>query len=85
MDRLDVLRERNKDLLSQLRQHRLKLEHLCGYSHSRKREREDGAEEREDPAEILTLTDGDRGLARAALAKPTVRFSGNEAVCSQGR
>ncbi|XP_070759641.1 migration and invasion-inhibitory protein [Enoplosus armatus] len=74
-DRLDVLRERNKDLLNQLKQQQEKLERLGGCSHSRKREREDEAEERRDPAEILTLTDGDRGAARAALAKPTVRFA----------
>ncbi|XP_044022315.1 migration and invasion-inhibitory protein isoform X2 [Siniperca chuatsi] len=76
-DRLDVLRGRNKDLLNQLKQQREKLERLTGCSHSRKREREDEdeAEERRDPAEVLTLTDGDRGAARAALAKPTVRFA----------
>ncbi|XP_031702931.1 migration and invasion inhibitory protein [Anarrhichthys ocellatus] len=38
-----------------------------------RREREDKAEERREPAEILT--DGDRGPARAALARPTVRFA----------
>ncbi|XP_069546685.1 migration and invasion-inhibitory protein isoform X2 [Brachyistius frenatus] len=57
-DRLDVLRERNKHLLSQLRQQR---------EMSRKRERED--------EEMVTLTDGDRGPARAALSKPSVRFA----------
>ena len=80
-DRLDVLRERNKELLNQLKQQREKLERLSGCSQSRKREREDEAEERRDPAEILTLNEKDRRPARAALAKPTVRFAGNEAVC----
>ncbi|XP_038551815.1 migration and invasion-inhibitory protein [Micropterus salmoides] len=74
-DRLDVLRERNKNLLKQLKQQREKLELLGGCSPSRKREREDEAEVGRDPAEIRTLTDGDRGAAMAALAKPTVRFA----------
>ncbi|XP_068567820.1 migration and invasion-inhibitory protein [Cebidichthys violaceus] len=93
VDRVDVLRERNKDLLNQLKQQREKLERLGDCSQSRKREREDEAEERRvredeaeerreredeaeerrEPAEILT--DGDRGPARAALARPTVRFA----------
>ena len=83
-DRLDVLRERYKDLLKQLKQHREKLALLSGCSQGRKREREEEeAEDRStDPAaaEVLTLTDGDRGPARAALAKPTVRFAGNKTV-----
>ncbi|XP_041816647.1 migration and invasion-inhibitory protein [Chelmon rostratus] len=74
-DRVDVLRERNKDLLNQLKQQREKLEGLFGSRQSRKREREDEAEEKTDPAEVLILTDGDRGPARAALAKPTMRFA----------
>ncbi|XP_071751351.1 migration and invasion inhibitory protein [Centroberyx gerrardi] len=73
-DRLSVLRERNKDLLMQLRQQRDRLQHLnCAQSHER--ESEDGAEEIGKPAEVLTLTDGDRGPARAALAKPTVSYA----------
>ncbi|XP_029287727.1 migration and invasion inhibitory protein [Cottoperca gobio] len=75
MDRIYVLRDRNKDLLNQLKQQREKLERFSGCSQSRKREREDEAEQKRDPAEIRTLTDGDRGSARAALAKPTVRFA----------
>ncbi|XP_059185075.1 migration and invasion-inhibitory protein isoform X2 [Centropristis striata] len=75
MDRLEVLRERNKELLKQLKQQREKLERLSGCNQSRKREREGGAEESTEPAEVLTLTGGDRGPARAALAKPTVRFA----------
>nr|XP_020453807.1 migration and invasion-inhibitory protein [Monopterus albus] len=75
MDRLDALRERNKHLLNQLRQQREKLERLRGCSQGRKRERENEAEERREPEEMVTLTDGDRGYARAALAKPTVRFA----------
>ncbi len=72
-DRLELLRERNRDLLNRLKQQR---EQLSGCGLSRKREREDEAEEGRDPTETLTLTDGDCGLARAALAKPTVRFAG---------
>ncbi|XP_049895260.1 migration and invasion-inhibitory protein isoform X2 [Epinephelus moara] len=74
-DRLDFLRERNKDLLKQLKQQSEKLERLSGCSQGRKREREDEGEERREPIDILTITDGDRGPARAALAKPTVRFA----------
>ncbi len=77
-DRLDVLRERNKDLMNKLKQQREKLEQLCGFSKGRKREREGEAEEGGDRAEILTLTGGNRGTARAALAKPTLRFAGNQ-------
>ncbi|KAE8298411.1 Migration and invasion-inhibitory protein IGFBP2-binding protein Invasion-inhibitory protein 45 [Larimichthys crocea] len=69
MDGLDVLRQRNKDLLDQLKR-------LSGCSQSRKRDREDEAEESREPAQLLrTLTDGDRGAGRAALARPTVRFA----------
>ncbi|CAJ1050525.1 migration and invasion-inhibitory protein [Xyrichtys novacula] len=82
LDRLDALRKLNKDLLKQLKQQREKLERLSGYSQSRERERETGAEVRRDPGpevgrdpEVLTLTGGDPGPARAALAKPTVRFA----------
>ncbi|XP_024860107.1 migration and invasion-inhibitory protein isoform X2 [Kryptolebias marmoratus] len=56
-DRLEVLRERNRRLLTQ----------LSGCSGSRKRGRE---------AEVtVTRTEGGRGPARAALAKPSVRFA----------
>ncbi|XP_070693332.1 migration and invasion-inhibitory protein [Pempheris klunzingeri] len=75
-DRLDVLRERNKDLLKQLKQQREKVERLSGCIQSRKREREDEAEE------VRTLTDGDRGHARAALAKPTVKFADTCSILS---
>ncbi|XP_026023440.1 migration and invasion inhibitory protein [Astatotilapia calliptera] len=75
MDRLEVLRERNKQLLDQLRQHGEKLERLCGCRESRKREREDGAEERRPLEETIGMTGGDRGLARAALAKSSVKFA----------
>lgn len=71
-ERLDALRERNKDLLSQLWQQREKVELL---SHIRKREREDGAE-----VWTRTLTDGDRSGSREAPVKPTVRFAGNDTV-----
>lgn len=81
-DRLDALRERNKDFMNQLWQQREKLESLSGFSQRRKREREDEAEERRRPAEVLTptLTDGARGPARAAPEKLTVRFAGNDTV-----
>ncbi|XP_034388119.1 migration and invasion-inhibitory protein [Cyclopterus lumpus] len=72
-NRLDVLRERNKELLNRLKQRGEKLERLNGCSQSHKREREGGAEERRGPAE--TRSDGGRGPARAALARRTVRFT----------
>ncbi|XP_074530686.1 migration and invasion inhibitory protein [Halichoeres trimaculatus] len=75
IDRLDALRKLNKDLLSQLKQQRENLERLSGLSPNRKREREDEAEERRDPAEVLTLGRGEQRTARAALTKPTVRFA----------
>lgn len=71
VDRLDVLRHRNKDLLNRLKQQREELERLGGCSRSRKRGREDEAEDRREPAGVLT--GGHRG---AALARPTVRFAG---------
>ncbi|KAK5934160.1 hypothetical protein CgunFtcFv8_014578 [Champsocephalus gunnari] len=81
-DRVDILRELNKDLLNQLKQQREKLERLSGCRRqSRKREREDEAgerrdpEERTDPEETRTLTWGGQGSSRAGLTKPTVRFS----------
>lgn len=80
-EQLDVLRERNKDLLNRLKQQREELERPSCFGHSRKREREDEAEERRDSAEILTVTDGESGFARAALARPSVRFTGNKHVC----
>ncbi|XP_027859797.1 migration and invasion inhibitory protein isoform X1 [Xiphophorus couchianus] len=78
-DLTDVLRERNKYLLEQLREQREKLERVSGCSLSRKRGRE--AEEEEEEEEwrqsevMVTLTEGHRGPARAALAKPSVRFT----------
>ncbi|GAA6231975.1 migration and invasion-inhibitory protein isoform X1 [Lates japonicus] len=72
-DRLDALRERNKDLLKQLKQQRQKLGRMSGCSQGRKREREGEAEERRE--EMVTRTNGDHGSARAALAKNTVRFA----------
>lgn len=74
-DRLDALRERNKDLLKQLKQQRQKLDRMSGCSQGRKREREGEAEESRE--EMVTRTDGDHGSARAALAKNTVRFAGS--------
>ncbi|KAK2861950.1 hypothetical protein Q5P01_001483 [Channa striata] len=84
-DRQEALRERCKDLLKQLRRQRENLEWLSGLNQSRKREREDGAEGRRQPAEIVTLTDGDRGPARAALAKPTVKFADTHQRQTSGR
>ncbi|XP_040890248.1 migration and invasion-inhibitory protein [Toxotes jaculatrix] len=74
-DRLNALRGLNKDLLNKLKQQREKLELLSGCSQSRKREKEDETRDRREPEEMVTLTDGDRGPARAALARPTVRFA----------
>ncbi|XP_068450844.1 migration and invasion-inhibitory protein [Clinocottus analis] len=69
-DQLDILRERNKELLNRLKQRGEKLERLNGGRQSRKREREDGAEEPSEPAQ--TRTHGGRGAARA---RRTVRFA----------
>lgn len=81
-DRLDVLREKNKALLAQLEQQRQKLEAVSGaLLQSRKREREEeeeeeeGAEEQSEADEEVTITEGQRGSARAALTQPTVTFS----------
>lgn len=81
VDRLEVLRERNKDLLNHLKRLGAGQERLNGCS---RREKEEEAEARRDPAEILTLTDGDRGLARTALSKAIVRFAGNETYFTPG-
>ncbi|XP_035980498.1 migration and invasion-inhibitory protein [Fundulus heteroclitus] len=75
---MDALRKRNTYLLEQLKQQREKLERVSGNSLSRKRGREDEEEEKEErrqPEVMVTLTEGDRGPARAALAKPSVRFT----------
>ncbi|XP_035486538.1 migration and invasion-inhibitory protein [Scophthalmus maximus] len=74
--RVDALRERNQHLLNELKRQREKLERLSGRGQNRKRDREDEAEEeRRRPEETATRTEGDRGAARAALLKPTVRFA----------
>ncbi|XP_074500533.1 migration and invasion inhibitory protein [Sebastes fasciatus] len=78
VDRLDVLRERNKELLNQLKQKKREEEERqdgCRQSRKRDRKDEDQAEERTDRTEMLTLTDGDRGPARVARSKPSVRFA----------
>lgn len=80
VDRLEALRARNKDLSTRLKRLGVGLERLNGCSRG---EREDEAEARRDPAEIVTLTDGDRGPARNALSKAIVRFAGNETVILQ--
>ncbi|XP_072309078.1 uncharacterized protein miip [Eucyclogobius newberryi] len=75
--RLDVLRERNKALFSQLQQRRRKLEAVSVglQQRSRKRDREDGPEESCEAEEVVTLAGGGQGLARAALAQPRVTFA----------
>lgn len=70
---LDVLREKNKALLAQLEQQRQKLEAVSGAFQSRKRERED--EGQSEAEEVVTVTEGQRGPARAALSQPSVMFS----------
>ncbi|KAM4587382.1 migration and invasion inhibitory protein [Odontesthes bonariensis] len=74
-DQLDALRERNKHLLTQLRQQREKLERPSSCGPNRKRGREDADEERRKPEVMVTLTDGYCRPARKALAKPSVRFA----------
>ncbi|XP_037534681.1 migration and invasion-inhibitory protein [Nematolebias whitei] len=59
-DRLEFLREQNRRLLTQLKQQRENLEQRSGC--------------RGSEAEVTVTTNGDRGPARAALAKPSVRF-----------
>ncbi|XP_029908014.1 migration and invasion inhibitory protein [Myripristis murdjan] len=69
-DRLGVLRERNKDLLTQLRR---QSERLQGVSRSRNSKERGGEEkERGEAEELFSLTDGHCGSARAALARPSV-------------
>ncbi|XP_068170811.1 uncharacterized protein miip [Antennarius striatus] len=74
-DRLNVLRERNKDLLSRLKQQRHNLERVSGCGQSSGPGRQEGGEGRTDPEDALIRTDGDVAAARAALAKPNVRFA----------
>lgn len=62
-DRLEFLREQNRRLLTQLKQQRESLEQGSGC--------------RGSEAEVTVTTNGDSGPARAALAKPSVRFAGN--------
>ncbi|KAK5613140.1 hypothetical protein CRENBAI_000895, partial [Crenichthys baileyi] len=76
-DRIEVLRERNKYLLKQLRQQREKLERMSGCSLSRKRGREDeGVDEKEERRHPEVM--GDLSPARAALAQPSFRFTDTE-------
>lgn len=67
-DRLEVLREQNRLLLTQVKQQREKLGPPRGSS----------SEKWEEAEVVVTRTDGDCGPARAALAKPSVRFAGNK-------
>lgn len=62
-ERLDVLRERSKHLLKQLKQLRETLQRPSGLSRT-------GAEERRDPA--------DCGPAREAVSRPPARPAGNK-------
>ncbi|XP_056130547.1 migration and invasion-inhibitory protein isoform X2 [Lampris incognitus] len=70
-DPLSVLRARNRDLLMQLEQ---LTERLRNLSRSRNATFSDEKFPEEDraPPETLTLTDGDRGTARAALTRATL-------------
>lgn len=74
VDRLDVLRERNKDLLQQLKRQRERTLEPSRYSRKREREEE---EEEEESVRSLIRTEGDRGRARAALRKTAVTSAGN--------
>ncbi|XP_019957008.1 uncharacterized protein miip isoform X2 [Paralichthys olivaceus] len=69
-ERVDFLRERNRDLLKRLKQQSEKLERVSGCS--RKRDREDEAEERTQTGETVPGADGGRG---PALTRPAVRFA----------
>lgn len=80
LEHLDVLRKRNKDLLSRLKQRGEELMRLHGCSPRERMETEDGEEEeRRDPAEMMTGSDRQDGqCAREDLAKPVARFAGNQ-------
>ncbi|KAF7659177.1 hypothetical protein LDENG_00002220 [Lucifuga dentata] len=80
IDQMHNLRERNKDLLQQLKQQRERLHDLSSYSRKRERQADEEKEESEEEeriksAEGLIRTEGDRGQARAALKRTTVRFA----------
>ncbi|KAM6927208.1 migration and invasion inhibitory protein [Xenentodon cancila] len=75
MDRQNVLREYNKDLLKQLRQLGERFERLSGCDESRMKELEDGDEQR-------ARREAAGARARAAPQKPTVRFAD---TCGQRR
>ncbi|XP_038125313.1 migration and invasion-inhibitory protein isoform X1 [Cyprinodon tularosa] len=68
--RIDSMRERNKHLFG-----REKLERMSGCSLSRSRGREDEDAEEQRPEVMVTLPEGDQVPARAALLKPSVRFT----------
>ncbi|XP_008288341.1 migration and invasion inhibitory protein [Stegastes partitus] len=70
-DPLDALRERNQNLLTQLRRQRHELELRSGRAESRKREREAEATGGEPAAEA----GGGRRSAAAARSRPSVRFA----------
>lgn len=74
--RIDSMRERNKHLSEQFRRQREKLERMSGCSLSRRRGREDEDAEEQRPEVMVTLPEGDQVPARAALLKPSVRFTG---------
>ncbi|CAN9512078.1 unnamed protein product [Ophioblennius macclurei] len=85
-ERLEALRERNRYLIEQLKLQGEALERLSGCRENRKREREEEEkddeeeevqeeDERSSPEELVTVTRGHRAPARAALAKPSVRFA----------
>ncbi|XP_008317862.1 migration and invasion inhibitory protein isoform X2 [Cynoglossus semilaevis] len=72
---IDVLRERNKVLMNQLKEQNEKLERLRVHMRSWERDEEGEAEQRREAEEVTTLAGVDRRPARTALSKPTVRLS----------
>lgn len=73
-DLLSVLRERNKELLRQLRKQSDKLKqrtNVQSLADSQDEAKENGTH---NVTEMMTLIDGNRGPARAALNKPNVSF-----------
>lgn len=82
---IDVLRERNKVLMNQLKEQNEKLERLRVHMRSWERDEEGEAEHRREAEEVTTLAGVDRRPARTALSKPTVRLSSNENIQMMSR
>lgn len=77
VDRIELLRKRNRDLIKRLKQQGEQLMRLHGRSPSGGTEREDREQHWRDPAEVPTLSGGQDGdPAESDLAKPALRPGG---------